>query len=112
MVEPLRMTDSPEIDSTKSHTTTNNDRTTYRVQEGESVTEAVVRAVSAEKDSRPTELESLYSAVETDALNTLFAPQVSGDRRMANGTVAFRYSDCNIRVTDDGDVLIKESEAE
>ncbi|WP_440009260.1 HalOD1 output domain-containing protein [Halomicrococcus sp. SG-WS-1] len=82
------------------------------MQENESVTEAVVRDVSAEKESPLTELESLYSVVETDALNTLFAPQVNGDRRMANGAVAFRYSECDIRITHDGKVLIKEDDEE
>lgn len=106
------MTDPNEIVSAELHTATNNDGTTYRVQENESVSEAVVRAVSAEKESPPTEIESLYSVVETDALNALFAPQVSSDRRMANGAVAFRYSECDIRITHDGEVLIKESGAE
>ncbi|UPV99834.1 hypothetical protein M0R88_15105 [Halorussus gelatinilyticus] len=103
------MTDPTETASATSHTTTNNDRTTYRIREGESVTEAVVRAVSAEKDSRPTEIESLYSVIETDALNALFAPQLGGSRRMANGAVAFEYSGCDIRVTHDGEVLLRES---
>lgn len=106
------MTDSTETDSAKSHTATNNEGTTYCVQEDESVTEAVVRAVSAEKESHPMELASLYSVVKTDALNTLFAPQMSGGQRMANGAVAFKYSGCNIRVTHDGEVLITESGVE
>ncbi|MFC4451871.1 HalOD1 output domain-containing protein [Halorussus aquaticus] len=82
------------------------------MQEGESVTEAVLRAVSAEKDSHPAELESLYSVIETDALDRLFAPQMSGHPRMANGTVAFRYNDYDIRVTHDGEVLLRESGGE
>ncbi|WP_254270867.1 HalOD1 output domain-containing protein [Halorussus aquaticus] len=106
------MTNSTGTASATSHTTTNNDGTTYCVQEGESVTEAVVRAVSAEKDSRPAELESLYSVIETDALNALFGPQLSGNRRMANGAVAFEYSGCEIRVTHDGEVLLRESGGE
>lgn len=106
------MTDVNETCSTRSYPTTNNDGTTYHVQENESVTQAVVRAVSTETDSDPTAIESLYSVVESDALNKLFAPRVSGGRRMANVAVAFRYSECAIRVTHDGEVRIKKGVAE
>ncbi|WP_162224172.1 HalOD1 output domain-containing protein [Halorussus salinus] len=76
------------------------------------MTEAVVRAVNTEKGSHLTDIEPLYSVVETDALNTLFSSQVSGDQRMGNGMVTFTYSGCDIRVTHDGEVLVKGSGAE
>lgn len=106
------MTDSTGTSSEKSHTAQRYEGTTYVIREGESVTDAVVRAVSAEIESHPTELEPLYSAIEPDALDTLFAPQVSGNRRVANGTIIFRYSDCEIRISDNREVLIKSREPE
>ncbi len=37
---------------------------------------------------------------------------MSDDRRMANRAVAFKYSECDIRITNDGEVIIKESKTE
>ncbi|RDI73149.1 hypothetical protein DWB78_14420 [Halopelagius longus] len=82
------------------------------MRETESVTEAVVRAVSAEKERHPLEMEPLYSVIETDALDTLFASQTNGNRRMSNRKVAFRYSGCDIWVTENREVLVAKSEAE
>jgi hypothetical protein len=100
---------------------TSNDRedeTAYRVQSDEAVTEAVVRAVTAERRSGRTrsesasdnvEMEPLYSVIDTEALNELFAPLESevAQSRQTNGTVTFRYGGFHVRVTSDGTVGVR-----
>lgn len=106
------MTDLTETASDKSPIAKKNDGTTYSVRETESVTEAVVRAVSAENKCHPLDIEPIHSVIETDALDMLFAPQTNCDRRLTNQTVAFRYSDCDVRVTENREIIVEKSEAE
>lgn len=106
------MSDSTKTHSTESTTPQNSDGTTYLIQESESITQAVVRAVSTEKELSPTKIEPLYSVIDTGALDALFAPQMNGNPRLGNGAVTFQYSDCNIRVTHNREVIIKRSETE
>lgn len=88
--------------------------TTYRVQDSETVTEAVVRAVNAERQSDGTAIEPLYSVIDTEALNELFAPL--GDStlqsRRTNGTVTFSYDGFRIRATSDGTIGIRPNDPE
>lgn len=106
------MSDSTKAHSTESNTPKNSDGTAYLIQETESITDAVVRAVSTEKETSPTEIEPLYSAIDTDALDALFAPHMNGDPRSGSGTVSFQYSECDIRVTHNREVIIKKRETE
>lgn len=67
----------------------------------DSVTAELVQAIATERDTDPTELEPpLYTVVDTEALNDLFAPTKHGPRK---GQISFSY--CGQRVTvrsDDG----------
>jgi len=97
------------------------DETTYHVQDDELVTEAVVRAVTAERRSDrtrsasdQTEMEPLYSVIDTEALNELFTPLRDESRRSqrTNGTVAFSYGGFHVRVTSDGTIGIRPTDPE
>ncbi|WP_162224349.1 HalOD1 output domain-containing protein [Halorussus amylolyticus] len=81
--------------------------TTYRIEEGETVTEAVVRAVSPGAKSGRAELKPLYSVIDTDALNALFAPLENGVSRRTSGTVEFDYGGKHVRVVSDGSVEVE-----
>ncbi|WP_276255547.1 HalOD1 output domain-containing protein [Halomontanus rarus] len=67
----------------------------------DSVTAEIVQAIATERDADPTELKPpLYTVVDTEALNDLFAPTKHGPRC---GQISFAY--CGQRVTvrsDDG----------
>ena len=80
---------------------------TYHVQNDESVTEAVVRAVSSVMHAGQTELEPLYSVVDTDALNTLFPTRESRKSRRTPGIVAFNYAGNHVQVTSSGCIKVK-----
>ncbi|WP_435181474.1 HalOD1 output domain-containing protein [Halorussus sp. AFM4] len=84
-------------------------KSTYYIQEDESVTEAVVRGVCSVTQSDQTGLAPLYSIIETDALNTLFSSDVNGHSRLTDGVVAFKYAGNHIRVSSDGSVIISEN---
>lgn len=83
------------------------ERATYHVRNDESVTEAVVRAVSSVMRSEQTELEPLYSAVDTDALNELFPTRESRKSRRTNGVVAFNYAGNRVQVTSSGSIKVE-----
>ena len=80
---------------------------TYHVQNEESVTEAVVRAVSSVMHIGQTELEPLYSVVDTDALNTLFPTRKSRKSRRTPGVVAFNYAGNHVQVTSSGRIEVE-----
>lgn len=62
----------------------------------------VVTAVASLKDVEPTELAPLSNAVDTDALNSLFATTGASERQ--SGYVQFDYEGCSVRVSADGTV--------
>lgn len=65
---------------------------------------AVVETVATATEQDPTEMEPLNDAVNTDALNDLFAP--TDDRPRSRGYVQFEYERCHVRVRADGTVLV------
>lgn len=75
---------------------------------GGSPSNAVVRAVARSRDCSPTELDSLEEAVDTDALNALFAPRYDGTTR-GSGSVSFSYSGRHVVVFSDGRVVVDEA---
>lgn len=75
----------------------------YDIGAGESVSRAVVRAVSAVKGCEPSELGPLSHSVEPDALDELFTAREDGTPR-TGGRISFIYSDCRISV-DNGEYL-------
>lgn len=77
------------------------------VENGESPSVAVVKAVVEETGRPIADLEPLEQTVDTDALDSLFAGQRNGEGR--NGEFAFDYEGFHVTVLyDDGaDVLLE-----
>ena len=75
----------------------------YEIGVDEPVSMAVVRAVSAIEDRDPLSLPPLANVLDTDALDTLFAPRADGTVR-TGGRVSFVYSSCRLTV-DNGEYL-------
>lgn len=77
-----------------------------KTRTNESPSDTILRKVAAVKKTEPMELDSpLYEVIDPDALNTLFAGRNGSSR---GGRVSFRYSDCEVRVESDGEVLVRE----
>lgn len=75
----------------------------YDIEPDESVSMAVVRAVSALTGGEPCSMRPLTDVVDPDALNTLFAVRNTGRPRLG-GRVSFVYEDCHVTV-EDGEYL-------
>lgn len=108
-VDTVEMTASYSTNETEAQTpSTKVGKTTYHLQEDESVTEAVVRAVCSGTESDQSDLPPLYSVVDTDALNVLFTPNGRGRSRLTDGVVAFRYAGKQVEITSENTVKISE----
>lgn len=57
---------------------------------------AVVQAVAAVSDQDPLEMDPLYDAIDTDALNALCA---TGDGERSGVTISFPYNGYQVSVT-------------
>lgn len=79
---------------------------TYEIGEGESVTEAVVTAVSSVADESETELQPLYTVIDPDALDALFGPRWDGTPSAREGKVAFEYGKYEVQVRRDGRIVV------
>lgn len=75
----------------------------YEIEADESVSTAVVRAVSAVEGRKPEFLRPLADVVDPSALDALFDSQYDGAPR-TGGRLSFVYSDCCITV-DNGEYL-------
>ncbi|MDS0301082.1 hypothetical protein NDI76_20305 [Halogeometricum sp. S1BR25-6] len=75
----------------------------YEIEGGESVSMAVVRAVSAVEGRKPCFLRTLTDVLDPDALDALCALQYDGTSR-TGGRVSFVYSGCYVTV-DNGEYL-------
>lgn len=75
----------------------------------DSVSSAVIRAVAAASDEDPTEMDTLYSAVDPDALDALCGASGSGPggNRV---TIEFDFNGHRVRLTGDGEIFVFESE--
>lgn len=69
----------------------------YELDAGESVSMAVIRAVSALEGREPDAIEPLGNVVDPEALNLLFSPQSNGTPRNG-GSISFVYSNCRVTV--------------
>lgn len=69
------------------------------------VSQRVVRAVAAEIDADPLEMDPLYDVIDPESLNALFEPTKTGPTRSV-GTVTFRYADCTVTVHADRGVEV------
>lgn len=76
---------------------------TVRVRETESITEAIVRAVSAETGTDVLELPPLYYEVDSEATDDLFTAS-NGWTRQTDRTVRLEYCGRTVRVQGDGTV--------
>ena len=75
----------------------------YEIGENESVSMAVVRAVSAIEDRDPLSLPPLANVLDTDALDALFDARGDGTPR-PGGRLSFVYSNCRLTI-DNGEYL-------
>jgi hypothetical protein len=75
----------------------------YEIGPEESVSTAVVRAVSAVEGQDPPSLRPLSTILNPDALDALFIPQQNGSPRIG-GRISFVYRNCQITV-DNGEYL-------
>lgn len=105
-VDTVEMTTSHSTNETEPETrSTKAEETTYHIQEDESVTEAVVRAVCSVTESDQMGLEPIYSVVDPDALNVLFGSGSDPSRR-TDGVVAFEYVGRHVRITSENTVKV------
>lgn len=75
----------------------------YDIARDESVSMAVVRAVSAVEGRKPQSLPPLANVLDTDALDVLFDARGDGTAR-TGGRLSFVYSNCRITI-DNGEHL-------
>ena len=75
----------------------------YEIAPDESVSTAVVHAVSAVEGREPSSLRPLSDVLDPDALDTLFEPRSNGRPRIG-GQLSFIYSDCVVTI-DNGEYL-------
>lgn len=81
---------------------------TYRVDcHGESLSTAIVMTVSAATGCDCDDLPTLYDVIDPEALETVFAPLVSGK---PNAQVSFSYATCRVTVRDDRTVVVQPTE--
>lgn len=71
----------------------------YEIAGDETVSMAVLRAVSAVEGCDPLSLKPLADVIDTDALDALFAPRHGGTSR-SGGQLSFVYSNCQVTVED------------
>lgn len=75
----------------------------YEIGPEESVSTAVVRAVSAIAGREPRSLRPLADVIDPTALDSLFDPRYDGTPR-TGGRLSFVYNDCYITI-DNGEYL-------
>jgi hypothetical protein len=75
----------------------------YEIGADESVSTAVVRAVSAIEGREPRSLRPLSDVLDPDALDALFEPRSNGRPRIG-GQLSFIYSNCVVTI-DNGEYL-------
>ncbi|WP_415381252.1 HalOD1 output domain-containing protein [Halosimplex sp. TS25] len=93
------------------HTTRRHDHTTQRYDgDDHTLLRAVVEAVATETGRRPIELDPLYDALDTEALERVVSP--GGDATPPAGRLRFRYESCDVTVTGDGRVIAAYRESE
>lgn len=68
--------------------------------------DAVISVVSAAIGVGPMELPPIYTAVDPDALDRLFAPRTAGSSR-SNGSVTFEYVGHRVTVNGHGSVEVE-----
>lgn len=82
----------------------------YQQRDGETPTEAVVRAVSSVVGSPETELDPIYETIDPDALDALFDGGWCATSHDGGGYVVFDYEGHRVCVERDGTVVVHERE--
>lgn len=78
---------------------------TFEWDEVESVTREVVEAVATVTGTDPTEFEPVATTIDPDALDALFAPRDSGQRR-DRGYVRFPVAGHDVTVYAHGEIVV------
>lgn len=73
--------------------------------------EPIVAAVGAATGRDPLDLPPLFSAIDSDALNALFAPTPAGLERN-DGRVTFEYADQHVTMESNGTVTVQPTSSE
>lgn len=72
------------------------------------VTAVVARVLEADAG----DLEPLYTAIDPDGLDLVFASRPGRRRRDSNVEVSFRFAGCTVVVSGDGEVRVRPSDEE
>jgi len=77
-------------------------------QDGERVSQSVVRAVSEATDTEPLEMPQLGAVIDPDALDALFLEESTwaDGAGTGDGTVCFRFHSCDVTVHADGRTVV------
>lgn len=81
---------------------------THSLTQGESLSITVVRMVADAEGVEPTELRPLYSAVDPDALDSLFE-QSAGGSPAFQGQIQFQYHGYEVCIDDDGRITLADA---
>lgn len=79
----------------------------YTVQENESITFAIVQAVSSLQECDPLDLPPLHESVETDALEKVSNSPDATNGSKSNIQIEFAFADCNITVEDNDRIVLR-----
>lgn len=74
----------------------------YEIRPGETVTEAIIEAISLSENCHPRDLPPLYESIDTDALNNVFQPIRENTTDSPSDTVVFKYMDYWVTVYNTG----------
>ncbi|WP_266075188.1 HalOD1 output domain-containing protein [Haladaptatus caseinilyticus] len=87
------------------------ERTSYRLEDGERPSTAVITAIAEYEGSSPDEIRpQLYDAVDPDALDSLFQPRVDGTFRRG-GSAVFTYRGYRITYESDGWIHVNDDQS-
>ncbi|SIQ75707.1 hypothetical protein SAMN05421858_0307 [Haladaptatus litoreus] len=87
------------------------DRTSYRLEDDERPSIAVINAIADHEGSSPDEIRpQLYDAVDPDALDSLFQPRVDGELRRG-GRAVFTYRGYRITYESDGWIHVHDNQS-
>lgn len=88
-----------------SSTETESVTRTFDWDQRDSVQTAVITTVAAVTNQDPTKMAPLSHVIDTDALDSIFAPTCSTPR--ATGTIKFEYEGCTVTISADGTVSVR-----
>ena len=72
----------------------------------DSISDTVIAGVAALTNTPRMDCPVFYEAVDSDALDALFAPQGDGTDRTGDWSIKFVYADCAVQITTDGTIAL------